>query len=100
MTLTELLEQLQAFADQYDPDIVEVRLAHQPGWPFELSIGGLALRDPQAELLDEMQEAGLDDSQQKEELARIESEPVVLYIGEGRQIGYLPGEVARELGWR
>ena len=99
MTLSELIQLLEDYADQYDPDIVEVRLAHQPSWPFELSIGGLALRDPQAELIEEMQEAGLDDGRQKEELAKIEGEPTVLYIGEGRQIGYLPGGVAGELGW-
>jgi hypothetical protein len=53
------------------PEEAEVRLAQQPAWPFEWGLG---------------------------------AEPVlvagVVYIPEGEQLGYLPGAVAKELGWR
>jgi hypothetical protein len=52
------------------PEEAEVRLAQQPAWPFEWGIG----------------------------------EPVfvegVVYVPEAGQIGYLPGAVSQELGWR
>ena len=49
---------------------MEVRLAEQPKWPFEYSIEDVV---------------GHND---------------VVYIGEGRQIDYLDGEVSDALGWR
>jgi len=49
----------------------EVRFASQPSWPFEYSITEVVVSD-------------------EEEIA---------YLGEGRQIGYLPGNVTDKLGW-
>lgn len=48
---------------------MEVRIASQPSWPFEYGIAETA-----------------------------ESEGVI-YIAEGGQIGYLPGEAAEAIGW-
>lgn len=48
---------------------MEVRFASQPSWPFEYSISDVC----------ETEEA--------------------VYLAEGNQIGYLPGEAAELLGW-
>lgn len=72
MTVVELIEILEEAAS-YDPDM-EVRLAFQPRWPFEHSIGATA------------EAVGEDESS-------------TFYIAEGHQIGYLPGEAAEALGW-
>lgn len=45
MTVGQLLEALQDIADEHGED-VEVRLAHQPHWPFEYSIAEVALVEP------------------------------------------------------
>lgn len=65
MTVGELMEIL----DAYVPD-AEIRLASQPKWPFEYSIG---------------------------EVVNVGD---YIYIGEGEQIDYLDGEVSEALGWR
>jgi hypothetical protein len=72
LTVVELIEALEAC----DPD-AEVRIAQQPAWPFEYAIDP-ANAAVQAQLGDD--------------------EPVV-YIGEGAQLGYLPGTVREQLGW-
>ena len=72
MTLAELIDNLERVRDENGDEDIEVRLAHQPSWPFEYSID------------------------------RYADWPVVdgvLYIPEGAQIGYLPGEVKAEIGW-
>lgn len=74
MTIRDLIERLEDFADDFGDDI-EVRLAQQPRWAFEYSIGNIA---------------AVEDLQ--------DSDPII-YIGEGQQLGYLPGDAARELGW-
>jgi hypothetical protein len=72
MTVEQLLEELEGC----DPD-AEVRIAQQPAWPFEY-----ALDTAQAVVT-----VDLDDGQ-----------PVV-YLVEGQQLGYLPGQAADQLGW-
>jgi hypothetical protein len=72
ITVVELIEELEAC----DPD-AEVRIAQQPAWPFEYAI------DP-ANAAVQVQSG--------------DDEPVV-YIGEGAQLGYLPGTVREHLGW-
>jgi len=81
MTLQDLINQLQELADEFGPD-TEVRLAQQPAWAFEYSVGDVAActSDP-------------DDEDGEEPDA-----PVV-YISEGQQLGYLPGAAANTLGW-
>ncbi len=61
---------LISMLEQYDADL-PVKLATQPGWPFEH-----ALRDEV-----------------------VEAEGAV-WLSEGEQAGYLPTAVAEELGWR
>ena len=65
MTVGELIENLQGFEEE-----LEVRLAMQPSWPFEYSIGDIV-------------DAG-----------------GKVYIGEYNQEGYLSGEAAEALGWK
>lgn len=84
MTVQELIDALS----QMNPD-AEVRIAHQPSWPFELSVGSVV----SAEDAFEAPEAPEDD--EDEELPDLE----VVWIGEGSQIGYLPGAVKVALGW-
>lgn len=77
MIVSELLELLREL-----PEDAEVRLAHQPAYPMELSLGKVAFIEPEADEDDEgMPCYG------------------VVYLGEGEQIGYLPGEAARALGF-
>ena len=74
MTVQELIEALSAM----NPD-AEVRIAHQPSWPFELSIGSVV----SAETYDDPSGLMCDN----------------VWIGEGSQIGYLPGDVKSAFGW-
>jgi hypothetical protein len=90
LTIRELIEQLEEAAQEHGDDI-EVRLAQQPRWAFEYSIGGVAVADPESDGDDEEDEQPEDPSEPAE---------VVCYIGEGSQIGYLSGCAARALGWK
>lgn len=83
MTVQELIETLS----QMNPN-AEVRIAHQPSWPFELSVGSVVSAE-------DAFEAPEDDEDEPEELPNLE----VVWIGEGSQIGYLPGAVKSALGW-
>jgi len=69
MTVQELIEEL----NYVNPD-AEIRFASQPKWPFEYSFSG------PVEVEDE------------------EGFPTV-YLVEGRQLGYLAGNVKDEIGW-
>jgi len=73
MTVRELIEELRLM----DQD-AKVRFASQPSWPFEYSIYGViqtTVRD------------------------REDNEIDMVYLEEGRQVGYLPKEAKDELGW-
>ena len=74
MTVRELIEELEYL----DPNM-EVRFASQPNWPFEYDIRGVVV-------------AGVE-NRQTEEVTDI------VYLEEGRQLGYLPKEAKDELGW-
>lgn len=80
VTVSDLIFELQ----QCDPD-APVRLATQPSWPFEQAVGDVVEVD--------LSDVGDD------EPAVEPGEGVVVYIGEGGQIRYLPGVVADALGW-
>lgn len=69
ITVRELIAELE----QYD-DETEVRLAQQPHWPFEYSVGGI-------------EEVWV-------------GEECVVYIAEGSQLAYLPSEAREAFGWR
>lgn len=64
------VEELKEMLEEMDDD-KEIRFAGQPNWPFEYSI-----RSTYAENND------------------------AIYLAEGRQLGYLPGDIKDELGWR
>ena len=90
MTLSELIETLTDLQREHG-DQVPVRLAHQPNWPFELSISAV----------EAVNVAGPDEDDR--DVARdilADPESVVVYIAEGSQIGYLPGVASQALGWR
>ena len=74
MTVQELIDLLSTM----NPE-AEVRIAHQPSYPFELSVGNVL----EADVTDEQDE--------------IETDTQVVYIDEGKQLGYLPGEVKSAL---
>jgi hypothetical protein len=82
MRVAELMELLEGL-----PENAEVRLAQQPNWPFEYSIGTVAAIGP-------------DDFQDDDEEADDAPPEVVVYIGEGQQLGYLSGIARRAVGWR
>jgi hypothetical protein len=70
--VSELLEALSEF-----PEDAEVRLASQPSWPMDFRLDG-----PTGVQHDD------------------ETDAAVVYLTEAEHVGYLPGFVARELGWR
>ena len=74
MTVADLIEELK-----WMPEGAEVRFASQPNWPFEYSIDDVI-------------------SVEIENRCTGEAEGVV-YLAEGRQLGYLPSEAKDELGW-
>ena len=80
MTVSEMIEMLE----QMDGN-AEVRLAFQPQWPFEHEVGEIV-----------EVEYGDDDDEVDDDADR----PNIVYIGEGGQLDYLPGNASSALGWR
>ena len=72
MTVGELINELK-----YMDEGATVRFASQPSWPFEYSINGVIQT--------------IADNRGNEE--------DIVYLEEGRQVGYLPKEAKDELGW-
>ena len=104
MTLSELIEHLSMLAEGHDFDEVEVMLAHQPRWPFELHIGEPVLHDPLEEWEEEYgtDEPAADDPDREAWLADraiAEGKPKTIFIPEGGRQEYLRGSVAKQLGW-
>lgn len=81
MTVIELKEALEGL-----PDEAEVRLAMQPSWPFEYSIHDVVPLEPNEEDFDE-------------DLEEDEQPIKVVYLVEGSQLGYLPGDAQEAIGW-
>lgn len=103
MTVGELIETLEDMKDQVGEN-AEVRFASQPSWPFEYSIrDAYALtKDERRYMAEEaLREEGMDEDAIKENLDEdeLEQEEDVVYLEEGGQIGYLPGEAKQLLGW-
>lgn len=69
MIVEELIAELERL-----PEGTEVRLAMQPAWPFEYAIGSVT--NP-----------------------IMFKETAVVYLTEGRQLGYLPEAAREEIGW-
>ena len=79
MNVQELILHLQELVEQDESNAEkQVKLAMQPQWPFEYSINGVV----QITVKD-----------------REENEKDMVYLEEGRQVGYLPSEAKEELGW-
>ncbi len=72
MTVGELIHELK-----YMDEGATVRFASQPSWPFEYSINGVVQT-----IVDHK---GLAQD--------------IVYLEEGEQVGYLPSEAKKELGW-
>ena len=72
MTVRELIEELK-----YMDEDATVRFASQPSWPFEYSIYGVV----------------------QTTVNYNDDERDIVYLEEGRQVGYLPAEAKDELGW-
>ena len=85
MTAKELIEELEYAISVNGGDDVEVRTAQQPNWPFEYSIDAAVTIE--GEDLDEVRDSVVGEKN------------VVVYLGEGSQIGYLNEDASRELGW-
>ena len=74
MTVRQLIEELE-FMNQD----AEIRFASQPSWPFEYSIDSVV----EVDIVNPR-----DDKSEK-----------VIFLEEGRQLGYLPSEAKNELMW-
>jgi predicted RNA-binding Zn-ribbon protein involved in translation (DUF1610 family) len=114
MTLDELISELEDLRDEHGGGI-EVRLAHQPSWPFEYSVDKVVASPDDEGDEKECPECGepldyrtvdgqrvmvcMDRQHCGFEAGAEDAPPPVVYIAEGRQIGYLPGEAAKALGW-
>ncbi len=85
MTATQLMEELEWAIERNGGDDVEVRMAQQPKWAFEYSI------DQAVVVSDEDGEETRD--------SVVGEKEVVVYLGEGTQLGYLNEDASRELGW-
>lgn len=72
MTLGELRQLLEELATDHDlPDETEIRLATQPTYPLEHTL------DYRGTVFENR-----------------------IYLAEGSQVGYLPGQVSEDIGWR
>lgn len=70
MTVADLIATLQ----QMDPEAT-VRLAEQPNYPMEYSVGDMV------------------------EVPSTDDGPAIVYLVEGSQVGYLPRAARDEMGW-
>lgn len=93
MTLSDLIQQLTEASEELGPD-AEVRLAHQPSYPFEYTIEGISTLHPHAGEIEEievlMTTTPRDDwpENAEQQLEALRSSPRVVWICEGDQIGY------------
>jgi hypothetical protein len=104
MTVAELIAELQGM----NPD-AEVRLAHQPQWPFEHEAATVAEVPAFTECAVcsspvEGDDAVCQECAEEHDPKDLPTEPGAehagfVYIADGSQIGYLPTEAARVIGW-
>jgi hypothetical protein len=80
LNLRELIEDLEDLAEEFGDD-AEVRLAQQPRWAFEYSLGRIA------------------GTKGRPAKGNREATPACIYLGEGSQLGYLPQAAAVALDW-
>jgi len=103
MTIGELIERLEEAKDALGED-VEVRYASQPSYPFDYNIREVHIlgKDERREIaIEAMREDGMDEDEIKENFdeEELENTEDVVYLEEGFQIGYLPGEAKDHIGW-
>lgn len=105
MKLSELMEQLTELRcgqpDDYDP---EIRLAHQPHYPFEYTLADAAAHDPSEGEDDWGNDPELTTDSERGQARHDHAQwklnnPAVIYLIEGAQIGYLSGAAATAIGW-
>ena len=82
MTLDQLIARLEEYRDEFGGD-AEVRLMTQQNWPFENEIAGVCSSE---EITDAEEDE--DDDENDDET---EGHEDVIYICEGRQLGYGSG---------
>ena len=105
MTVQQLIEALSDF----DPE-AEVRLATQPNYPFEYEVSEVASLEDAPQVCEDCGSENVKLSDDGKERACLDCESCqtgddlandkIVYLGEGRQLGYLPGRAARALGWK
>lgn len=102
MTIRELIEELE-YAAELAGGGVEVRYASQPSYPFEYSLGDVAVMVKETRedaLRNEMRDEGMTDEEINKWLEENnETGEDVVYLAEGSQLGYLPADVKESLGW-
>ena len=103
MTIGELIERLEEAKDALGED-VEVRYASQPSYPFDYNIREVHIlgKDERREIaIEAMREDGMDEDEIKENFdeEELENTEDVVYLEEGFQLGYLPGEAKELIGW-
>ncbi|QBI56830.1 hypothetical protein [Streptomonospora litoralis] len=90
MTVRDLIATLQAAAEEAGAGLdAPVRLAQSPSWPFEYSVGRVGVAE-----IDPAPSTGSEPG-----VAEDEEPPGVVYIGEGAQLGHLPGVASEALDW-
>jgi hypothetical protein len=112
VTVQELINELESFERD-----AQVRIAQQPHWPFEYSVGEVVEANPSEaydlvrdgddwyvlengeETAGPFQTVGEAERALEAELNRNGPPETVVYIGEGRQLAYLSGAARQALGW-
>ena len=100
--------ELKALLEEMDDD-AEVRIASQPSWPFENEVASVIVMQKPKELLSDEEVDAMSQSEREHYMDACDNgefvdphempEGDIVYIGEGRQIGYLPTRVKGRLGW-
>lgn len=92
MTVQELIDELS----EMNPES-EVRWAAQPAWPFEYSISSVENFCRETE---DNEDANDDPNDPRWERYADPMADDIVYLVEGTQLGYLPGAVCRQIGWK
>jgi hypothetical protein len=111
MNIRDLINELEDIASEYSDDI-EVRIAEQPSWPFENEIAQVVAVDLLKEDCEVCRGSCMEDTDDGEQTCTACNgsgvkkakedegiESIVVYLGEGNQIGYLPGAARQALEW-
>lgn len=97
--LRQAIEELDHLSDE-----VPLAMAVQPNWPFRHSIAGIAVVEPRTCAYPDGEDNGEHDHAECEDVVAEDSERpgggYHIYFVEGGQEDYLPGDAAREIGWR